>query len=261
MSGWKSAFVVAAAAVLSAGRAAADESAADNGPALCAIVETAARQQGLPVNFFTRLIWRESAFQSAALSPAGAQGVAQFMPGTASERGLADPFDPAVAIPASAKLIADLAKRFGNLGLAAAAYNAGPNALADWLAGKGLLPLETQDYVLAVTGHAIEDWRGPNPPSAAAPDPDRPCVASIRDLRVARGRSSKGSAGGRPQPGYYEAVGRRQLLLLAADAKMTAQAYVLLALKERGLDAKTDPAVDGRNRKRSLQRATSLSRR
>ena len=55
-------------------------------------------------------------------------GVAQFMSGTASERGLADPFDPATAIPASAKLLAELARRFGNLGLSAAAYNAGPMA-------------------------------------------------------------------------------------------------------------------------------------
>ena len=89
----------------------ADEAspATDNALAtLCGIVEAAARQEGLPVNFFTRLIWRESAFQSGAVSPAGAQGVAQFMPGTAAERGLADPFDPAAAIPASAKLLAEL---------------------------------------------------------------------------------------------------------------------------------------------------------
>ena len=112
--------------------------ATDNALAtICGIVETAAKSEGLPVNFFTRLIWRESAFHPGAVSPAGAQGVAQFMPGTASERGLADPFDPAAAIPASAKLLADLAQRFGNLGLAAAAYNAGANAVADWLAGHG----------------------------------------------------------------------------------------------------------------------------
>ena len=94
---------------------------------LCGIVESSAKAEGLPVGFFTRLIWRESAFRPNAVSPAGAQGVAQFMPGTASERGLADPFDPASAIPASAKLLAELELRFGNLGLAAAAYNAGRN--------------------------------------------------------------------------------------------------------------------------------------
>ena len=112
-------------------------------------------------------------------------GVAQFMPGTASERGLADPFDPATAIPASARLIAELARRFGNLGLAAAAYNAGPNAVASWLGGTGAMPIETQDYVLAITGHDIEEWRGMKPPASASADPAEPCLASIDKLRIA----------------------------------------------------------------------------
>ncbi len=167
------------------------EPATDNALAtLCGIVEASARADGLPVDFFTRLIWRESAFEPGAVSPAGARGVAQFMPGTASERGLADPFDPATAIPASAKLIADLAQRFGNLGLAAAAYNAGPNALAGWLAGQGMLPLETQDYVLAITGHDVEEWRGDKPPASASPEPHEPCLASIAKLRVERSPSA-----------------------------------------------------------------------
>ena len=180
-------FVIAA---LSAARALAGEAgpATDNALAtLCGIVESSAKAEGLPVNFFTRLIWRESAFQPHAVSPAGALGVAQFMPGTASERGLADPFDPASAIPASAKLIGDLSRRFGNLGLAAAAYNAGPNGLASWLAGQGFLPLETQDYVLAITGHDAEEWRSLKPPVSASPEPDEPCLASIAKLRVTPG--------------------------------------------------------------------------
>ena len=163
------------------------EPASDNALAvLCGIVEDSAKAEGLPVNFFTRLIWRESAFQPRAISPAGAQGVAQFMPGTASERGLADPFDPATAIPTSAKLLANLAQRFGNLGLAAAAYNAGPNALAKWLGGTGSMPFETQEYVLAITGHAIEEWRAPISPPSSAPGPVEPCLVSISKLRVVR---------------------------------------------------------------------------
>ncbi len=155
---------------------------------LCGIVEASAKTEGLPVNFFTRLIWRESSFRSNAVSPAGAQGVAQFMPGTASERGLADPFDPAAAIPASAKLIADLSRQFGNLGLAAAAYNAGPNALAGWLAGtRPYLPIETQDYVRAITGHDVEEWKAAKPPAVAAPDPNQPCLVAIAKLRITRG--------------------------------------------------------------------------
>jgi len=178
------------ALVLSRAGASANEAepASDNALAtLCGIVETSAQAQGLPVNFFTRLIWRESAFEPGAVSPAGAMGVAQFMPGTASERGLADPFDPATAIPASAKLLADLAQRFGNLGLAAAAYSAGPNAVAGWLSGVGAMPIETQDYVLAITGHDVEEWSGEKPPASAAPEPAEPCLTSIGKLRVERG--------------------------------------------------------------------------
>lgn len=151
---------------------------------LCGIVESSAMAEGLPVGFFTRLIWRESAFQPTAVSPAGAQGVAQFMPRTASERGLANPFDPAAAIPESAKLLAELELRFGNLGLAAAAYNAGPTAVDNWLAGKDALPFETQDYVLAITGYSAEDWRGPTPPSSASPKPAAPCLSLVATLRT-----------------------------------------------------------------------------
>ena len=151
---------------------------------LCGIVESSAMAEGLPVGFFTRLIWRESAFRPTAVSPAGAQGVAQFMPRTASERGLADPFDPAAAIPESAKLLAELELRFGNLGLAAAAYNAGPTAVENWLAGKDTLPFETQDYVLAITGYSAEDWRGLTPPSSASPKPAAPCLSLVATLRT-----------------------------------------------------------------------------
>jgi hypothetical protein len=151
---------------------------------LCGIVESSAMAEGLPVGFFTRLIWRESAFKPTAVSPAGAQGVAQFMPRTASERGLADPFDPAAAIPESAKLLAELELRFGNLGLAAAAYNAGPTAVNNWLADKGALPFETQDYVLAITGRSVEDWRGPTPPSSASPELAAPCLSMVATLRT-----------------------------------------------------------------------------
>jgi soluble lytic murein transglycosylase-like protein len=72
------------------------------------------------------LIWQESSFKIGVIRGAGARGVAQFMRGTAAERGLADPFDPEQAIPKVAELLHDLVSRFGNLGLAAVAYNGGP---------------------------------------------------------------------------------------------------------------------------------------
>ncbi len=126
---------------------------------VCRMIERAAAARGLPPSFLTRLIWRESSFRVHVVSPAGAQGIAQFMPGTAAERGLIDPFDPEQAIPKAAELLAGLRARFGNLGLAAAAYNGGPQRVADWLAGAGGLPLETRIYVEIVTRHPAEDWR------------------------------------------------------------------------------------------------------
>ncbi|MFK8253056.1 transglycosylase SLT domain-containing protein [Ancylobacter terrae] len=126
--------------------------------AVCRLIDSAAAAHDLPTDFFTRLIWRESRFRADAVSPKGAQGIAQFMPGTAADRGLADPFDPEVALPASAALLADLRERFGNLGLAAAAYNAGPARVERWLAGDAGLPLETRAYLVFVTGREAEDW-------------------------------------------------------------------------------------------------------
>src|SRR5699024_2330005 len=110
------------------------ESLTFDAPRLCALIDAAAGAHALPPAFLARLIWKESRFDIRALSPVGAQGIAQFMPGTARLRGLEDPWDPREAIPASAHFLADLRARFGNLGLAAAAYNGGPDRVARWLA-------------------------------------------------------------------------------------------------------------------------------
>lgn len=126
---------------------------------VCTLLNDEAVKNGLPVLFFTRLIWRESFFNANAVSPVGAEGIAQFMPGTARMRGLADSFDYRLALPASAAYLAELKQRFGTLGSAAAAYNAGEDAARKWLAGLRGLPLETEDYVLEITGHTPEDWK------------------------------------------------------------------------------------------------------
>jgi soluble lytic murein transglycosylase-like protein len=130
---------------------------------ICLLVESAAQAHGLPFEFFARLIWQESRFQPNAVGPMTrrgqrAEGIAQFMPGTASERGLFDPFDPVSALPKSAEFLEELHTTFGNLGLAAAAYNAGPRRVRDWLEGRGGLPGETRNYVLKITGRSAEDW-------------------------------------------------------------------------------------------------------
>jgi hypothetical protein len=131
--------------------------------AICLLVESAAQAHGLPFEFFARLIWQESRFQPDAIGPMTrngqrAQGIAQFMPGTASERGLFDPFDPVSALPKAAEFLEELHRTFGNLGLAAAAYNAGPRRVRDWLDGHGGLPAETRNYVIRITGRSAEDW-------------------------------------------------------------------------------------------------------
>lgn len=135
----------------------------DTREAMCLMIESAARANDLPLEFFARVIWQESRFQSDAVGPLTrsgkrAQGIAQFMPGTASERRLLDPFDPVQALPKSAEFLNELREQFGNLGLAAAAYNAGPRRVQEWLAGSGPMPQETRNYVAAITGTTVDDW-------------------------------------------------------------------------------------------------------
>jgi hypothetical protein len=149
-----------------------------------ALVEDAAKKNNLPVDFFSRLLAQESNFNPTIVSHAGALGIAQFMPGTAVEVGLRDPFDPAEAIPAAAKHIAALRARFGNVGLAAAAYNAGPDRVTAWLSGRKELPRETTDYVRTVTGVDAEDWApsrvaGLSQPSTASMSQHMPKLLAI----------------------------------------------------------------------------------
>jgi len=127
---------------------------------VCEELASAAENNDLPAPFLIRLIWQESGFNQNAVSRVGAQGVAQFMPETAAQRGLLDPFNPLQAVHASAHLLRDLFLQFGNLGLAAAAYNAGPRRVQNWLDRRSTLPQETRDYVQRITGRAPEQWKG-----------------------------------------------------------------------------------------------------
>jgi Transglycosylase SLT domain/D-alanyl-D-alanine carboxypeptidase/Putative Flp pilus-assembly TadE/G-like len=95
-------------------------------------------------------IYAESNFNPFAQSPAGAQGIAQFMPGTAAALGLTNPFDPEAAIDAQAHLMRDLLRRFGSVPLALAAYNAGSGAVERF---GGIPPYsETRAYVMKIVG-------------------------------------------------------------------------------------------------------------
>jgi hypothetical protein len=125
---------------------------------LCSAASSVAAANNLPILFFANLIQRESGFKPHVVSSAGAQGIAQFMPRVAASYGLADPFEPLAALKASAKLLSDLINQFGNLGLAAAAYNAGPKRVQDWIVRRRKLPAETRHYVHNITGQPAEQW-------------------------------------------------------------------------------------------------------
>ena len=148
--------ITAVCMTFAAVRAHAEPPAVDE---ICRTLAQSAADNDLPEEFFTRLIWQESRFDPKAVSPKGAQGIAQFMPQTAAMRGLANAFEPLDALRESASYLRELRTTFrGNLGLAAAAYNAGPGAVEAWMAGRGTLPFETQAYVRIVTGYAAEAW-------------------------------------------------------------------------------------------------------
>jgi hypothetical protein len=156
---------------------------------VCRAIERLATENDLPPDYFARLIWRESLFRADAISPKGAEGIAQFMPGTAKLRGLKDSFNVVEALGASSRYLDELRDQFGNLGLAAAAYNAGENRLSGFLT-HGSLPLETRDYVFAITGNPVEVWRDDPPAKAADPlDPKRSFHSACVRLAISRNLS------------------------------------------------------------------------
>nr|WP_309085662.1 lytic transglycosylase domain-containing protein [Chelativorans sp.] len=152
---------------------------------VCRLIEDHGTQKGLSPHFLARLIWKESLFDPNAVSPKGAEGIAQFMPGTARLRGLSDPFDIEKAIPAAAEYLAELEDRFGNVGLAAAAYNAGESRVSRWLSNGGFLPLETENYVLDIVGTPADQLIGPGVKVVVPPlDPKKPFDEACRKLPV-----------------------------------------------------------------------------
>ena len=164
----------------------------DTREAMCLMIESAAKANDLPLEFFARVIWQESRFQSDVVGPVTrsgqrAQGIAQFMPGTANERRLLDPFDPVQALPKSAEFLSELRNQFGNLGLAAAAYNAGPRRVQEWLAGTGPMPHETRNYVVAITGTSVDAWAAAGKNGKML---DRAPNASCRELMAVLKRAS-----------------------------------------------------------------------
>ena len=125
---------------------------------VCRAIAIYARAWRLPEGFFARLIWQESRFDPGAISIAGAEGIAQFIPSTAKLRGLSNAFNPAEALARSAEYLRFLADKFGSLGLAAAAYNSGEGRVERYVRTAGFLPAETEDYVAVITGASAAMW-------------------------------------------------------------------------------------------------------
>ncbi|MEM1163882.1 MAG: lytic transglycosylase domain-containing protein [Pseudomonadota bacterium] len=168
---------------------------------ICDLIGAASTKYNLPPSFFARLIWKESRFDEKAISPVGAQGIAQFMPQTARIRGLNDPWDPAQAIPASAHFLSDLRERLGNLGLAAAGYNGGPDRVARWLAKGGRLPGETIDYVQSITFRPVEWFREKGREVEPRPlEKDKTFAEACRRLPVIHTRAMGAVAGAARAP-------------------------------------------------------------
>jgi hypothetical protein len=186
---------------------------------LCGAVASVAKAHDLPVPFFANLIWQESSFNSETISRAGAQGIAQFMPRTAVKFGLINPFEPIHALNVAGKFLRDLRDQFGNLGLAAAAYNAGPGRVTAWMAKRSELPRETHRYVLRITGRAAEDWTSADTatdPEATLMPAQAPCAevaeavqGQVKFVRIARLMSEIARAAAVPGPQTSEADAAR----------------------------------------------------
>ena len=113
-------------------------------------IARAAQRYNVSATLLAAQLYQESHFNPFVTSPAGAQGIAQFMPGTAAAYGLSNPFDAEEAIDAQARLMRDLLRQFASIPLALAAYNAGPGAVS----ACGCVPSipETRGYVASILG-------------------------------------------------------------------------------------------------------------
>jgi soluble lytic murein transglycosylase-like protein len=160
-AGSSSALGVAGTPALSSYSAYAPAAPGEAGGEYESLVDEAAARNGLDPAVLHGLIQQESGFDASATSSAGASGLTQLMPGTASSMGVADPLNPAESIEGGARYLGQLMDRFGgNTEDALAAYNAGPGAVERY---GGTPPYaETQSYVGKVLGYA-ESYRQSHP--------------------------------------------------------------------------------------------------
>lgn len=164
--------------------------------------------------------------------PQGRAGHRPVHAGTAKERGLVDPFDPLEAIPHSARFLAELQREFGNFGLAAAAYNGGPERVRGWLAGRRGLPAETRNYVQFITGHPVDNWKDV---AGAVPAHTEPASHDLQASCIKRAPKLMQVAlpGKRPQPRKPQGPPRPWGVQLATNFSQARVANVFGELKQR----------------------------
>jgi soluble lytic murein transglycosylase-like protein len=210
---------------------------------LCSAIVAVAKANDLPIPFFANLIWQESSFRSKTISRAGALGIAQFIPETAVEHGLMNPFEPVHALFASGRLLRKLGQQFGNLGMAAAAYNAGPQRVYDWLGARRRLPAETRDYVVRITGHRADRWRSSEfrrGPEAALMPARAPCVEVATEVKA---------------QAHFVRVSQLMLELVAATAPPPVQANVAALPTEQAKPPQKKPEQSGKPAQSKLAHA------
>lgn len=140
---------------------------ASGGVPYAAQIEAAAARHGVDPALLKGLIRQESNFNPRAVSPAGARGLGQLMPGTAAGLGVTDPFDPTQSANGAARYLRQQLDRFGSPEKALAAYNAGPGAVQRF---GGIPPYaETRAYVTKVMGYAAQYRASAAPPAAVTP--------------------------------------------------------------------------------------------
>jgi len=242
--------------------------------ALCNAIISAARGNDLPIPFFANLIWQESNFHLGEISGAGALGVAQFIPETANEHGLINPFEPIHAIYTSAKFLRRLHEQYGNLGFAAAAYNAGPGRVNEWLVKRRSLPAETRAYVVRITGNRADRWaslefrhsaeRVLMPAKAPCAEVAQEVAAQEKFVRVGRLMSELAAATKAPPPvspavaSANASVPKPPLPRAAADAAASRPNPAVTKLAARAAAARANAATAKINERAPTAQPTKL---